>query len=124
MFAQSISNVKALTELVIAEVEVGVVFRWLNNLPDTLKSLIDGFLPAAILSLALVLLYPILHAVSGLEGRRSRSVIEKSVLLKFFVFLIINVYLFSVVAGSFFNIIGNILLIATYNNFFCETLSL
>lgn len=69
---------------------------------DAVKSFIQGFLPGIVLKLFLANLPKILMAMSKIEGVTSLSSLERSSAAKYHLFLLVNVFLGSVITGAAF----------------------
>ncbi|XP_072967501.1 calcium permeable stress-gated cation channel 1-like isoform X2 [Typha angustifolia] len=67
-----------------------------------IKSFIQGFLPGIALKIFLILLPIILMLMSKFEGYVSLSALERSSASKYYLFLIVNVFLGSIIAGTAF----------------------
>eukprot|EP01137_Pigoraptor_chileana_P015425 Opistho-2@71328 len=80
-------------------------FHWVKVFLDipVVTAFIEGYLPALLLLFVTNLVLPFIRWVSTLQARTSHSEQEASVLVKYLAFLIVNVFLVSVVAGSIFN---------------------
>ncbi|KAL8167692.1 hypothetical protein V2J09_009191 [Rumex salicifolius] len=66
------------------------------------QSLIQGFLPGLVLKIFLILLPMILMAMSRIEGYTSFSYLERKSATKYHVFILVNVFLGSLVTGTAF----------------------
>lgn len=66
------------------------------------RSVIQGFLPGIALKIFLIFLPTILMAMSKIEGHVSLSGLERRTASKYFLFIFVNVFLGSVVAGTAF----------------------
>lgn len=62
---------------------------WLCRLPTTVIGLIQGVLPAALLSLLMVLLPIVLRLLARFEGIPRRSGLELSLMTRYFIFQVI-----------------------------------
>ncbi|CAK7351487.1 unnamed protein product [Dovyalis caffra] len=67
-----------------------------------IKSVIQGFLPGIVLKLFLIFLPTILMIMSKFEGFTSRSSLERRSATRYYIFLIINVFLGSILTGAAF----------------------
>ncbi|THU63394.1 hypothetical protein C4D60_Mb01t15300 [Musa balbisiana] len=68
----------------------------------TIKSFIQGFLPGIALKIFLILLPTILMLMSKFEGFTSLSALERRSASKYYLFLLVNVFLGSIVTGTAF----------------------
>ncbi|CAM0905200.1 unnamed protein product [Alopecurus aequalis] len=69
---------------------------------NSLKSIIQGFLPGIALKIFLIFLPTILMTMSKIEGHISLSGLDRRTASKYFLFLFVNVFLGSVIAGTAF----------------------
>ena len=69
---------------------------------ESVKSIIQGFLPGLALKIFLVLLPIILMTMSKIEGFTSLSSLDKRSAAKYYLFILVNVFLGSVVTGTAF----------------------
>ncbi|WVZ98388.1 hypothetical protein U9M48_043843 [Paspalum notatum var. saurae] len=69
---------------------------------NSLKSVIQGFLPGIVLKIFLILLPTILMAMSKIEGHTSLSGLDRKTAMKYYIFLFVNVFLGSVITGTAF----------------------
>lgn len=69
---------------------------------DFVKSIIQGFLPGIALKIFLIVLPYILMAMSQIEGFRSLSSLERRSAHKYYMFILVNVFLGSIIAGTAF----------------------
>lgn len=74
---------------------------------NSLKSVIQGFLPGIILKIFLILLPTILMAMSKIEGHTSLSGLDRKTATKYYIFLFVNVFLGSVITGTAFQQLDN-----------------
>lgn len=69
---------------------------------DAVKSLIQGFLPGIALKIFLFALPTILMTMSKVEGFTSLSSLERRSASKYYVFILVNVFLGSIITGTAF----------------------
>ncbi|XP_047043405.1 CSC1-like protein At4g02900 [Lolium rigidum] len=69
---------------------------------NSLKSVIQGFLPGIALKIFLILLPMILMTMSKIEGHISISGLDRTTASKYFLFIFVNVFLGSVITGTAF----------------------
>ncbi|KAK1696781.1 hypothetical protein QYE76_013478 [Lolium multiflorum] len=69
---------------------------------NSLKSVIQGFLPGIALKIFLILLPMILMTMSKIEGHISISGLNRTTASKYFLFIFVNVFLGSVITGTAF----------------------
>lgn len=94
IFVQSLAN--------IASIEKTLPFlRKLIEVP-VIKSFIQGFLPGIALKIFLILLPTILMLMSKFEGFISLSSLERRAAGKYYMFLLVNVFLGSIITGAAF----------------------
>ena len=67
---------------------------------DKVKSVIQGFLPGIALKIFLALLPMVLMFMSKIEGYTSLSSLDRRSAAKYHLFILINVFLGSIVAGT------------------------
>lgn len=67
-----------------------------------MKSVIQGFLPGIALKIFLILLPTMLMIMSKIEGYTSLSSLERRSAGKYYMFLMVNVFLGSIVTGTAF----------------------
>ncbi|KAI4349548.1 hypothetical protein L6164_010126 [Bauhinia variegata] len=91
-FVQSLANIESIEK----------VFPFLKPMIGraAVKSLIQGFLPGLALKIFLILLPTILMTMSKIEGFSSLSSLERRSAAKYYLFILINVFLGSIVAGT------------------------
>ncbi|CAA6671282.1 unnamed protein product [Spirodela intermedia] len=93
-FVQSLANLEG----------IGKVAPFLKPIIeiDFIKSFIQGFLPGIALKIFLILLPTILMLMSKFEGIVAVSALERRSASKYYLFLLVNVFLGSVIAGTAF----------------------
>jgi hypothetical protein len=69
---------------------------------NSLKSVIQGFLPGIALKIFLILLPIFLMTMSKIEGHISISGLARTTASKYFMFIFVNVFLGSVITGTAF----------------------
>lgn len=69
---------------------------------NLIKSFIQGFLPGIALKVFLILLPTILMTMSKIEGHTSLSTLDRRSASKYYLFLLVNVFLGSVITGTAF----------------------
>ncbi|GJM88485.1 hypothetical protein PR202_ga04556 [Eleusine coracana subsp. coracana] len=74
---------------------------------NSLKSIIQGFLPGIVLKIFLILLPTILMTMSKIEGHTSLSGLDRKTASKYYLFLFVNVFLGSVITGTAFQQLDN-----------------
>ncbi|KAJ1433040.1 Calcium-dependent channel, 7TM region, putative phosphate [Sesbania bispinosa] len=72
----------------------------------SIKSLVQGFLPGLALKLFLIMLPKILMTMSKMEGYTSLSGLERRSASKYYLFVLVNVFLGSVITGTAFQQLG------------------
>ncbi|KAK9139612.1 hypothetical protein Scep_009293 [Stephania cephalantha] len=94
LFVQSIANIEGIEK----------VFPFLKVLIEkkVIKSVVQGFLPGIVLKIFLILLPTILMTMSKIEGYTSLSSLERRSAGKYHLFIIVNVFLGSIVTGTAF----------------------
>ncbi|KAE8681593.1 CSC1-like protein [Hibiscus syriacus] len=116
-FVQSLANIDGIEK----------VFPFLRRLieKESVKSFIQGFLPGIVLKIFLILLPTILMTMSKIEGFPSRSSLDRRSAGKYHLFLLVNVFLGSIITGAAFEHLKIFLhqpptenpQISTFNNF-------
>ncbi|RRT43753.1 hypothetical protein BHE74_00039632 [Ensete ventricosum] len=93
-FVQSLANIEGFEK----------VFPLLKSLIETnlIRSFIQGFLPGIALKVFLILLPSILMTMSKIEGHTSLSILDRRSASKYYLFLLVNVFLGSVITGTAF----------------------
>ncbi|KAK7336727.1 hypothetical protein VNO77_17273 [Canavalia gladiata] len=93
-FVQSLANIESIEK----------VFPFLMPIIEkpSVKSVIQGFLPGLALKLFLIMLPNILMAMSKVEGYVSLSGLERRSASKYYLFILVNVFLGSVITGTAF----------------------
>jgi hypothetical protein len=93
-FVQSLANLDSLNQM----------FPFLHSLTNQkfITYFIQGFLPGLITTLFLKLLPYVLSILSKFEGHVSLSAIDRYCAIKYYVFVVINVFFGNVIAGSIF----------------------
>ncbi|OMO77795.1 hypothetical protein CCACVL1_14833 [Corchorus capsularis] len=91
-FVQSLANIEGIEK----------VFPFLKPLieMETIKSVIQGFLPGIALKIFLILLPTILMAMSKIEGFTSLSSLDRRSAGKYHLFILVNVFLGSIITGT------------------------
>ncbi|XP_006654360.1 CSC1-like protein At4g02900 [Oryza brachyantha] len=74
---------------------------------NSLKSIVQGFLPGIALKIFLILLPTILMTMSKIEGHTSLSGLDRRTASKYYLFLFVNVFLGSVITGTAFQQLNN-----------------
>ncbi|KAE8732526.1 CSC1-like protein [Hibiscus syriacus] len=94
-FVQSLANIDGIEK----------VFPFLRRLieKETVKSFIQGFLPGIVLKIFLIPLPTILMTMSKIEGFPSRSSLDRRSAGKYHLFLLVNVFLGSIITGAAFD---------------------
>ncbi|KAJ0979636.1 hypothetical protein J5N97_015110 [Dioscorea zingiberensis] len=93
-FVQSLANIESIKK--VAPFLKPLIKR------KVVKSFIQGFLPGIALKIFLILLPTILMTMSKVEGFTSLSKLERRSASKYYLFLLINVFLGSIIAGTAF----------------------
>ncbi|KAL6002390.1 hypothetical protein ACLOJK_034322 [Asimina triloba] len=93
-FVQSLANLEGLERVApflrpVIEVKV-------------IKSFLQGFLPGLALKIFLYILPTVLMIMSKIEGHTSRSLLERRTAAKYYYFMLVNVFLGSIVTGTAF----------------------
>ncbi|KAK9079953.1 hypothetical protein SSX86_001628 [Deinandra increscens subsp. villosa] len=91
-FVQSLANLEGLEKVVPF---LRPVIEW-----SFVKSFLQGFLPGLALKIFLWLLPGILMTMSKIEGHVAFSVLERSTAAKYYFFMLVNVFLGSIVTGT------------------------
>ncbi|XP_022150164.1 CSC1-like protein At4g02900 [Momordica charantia] len=93
-FVQSLANIEGIMK----------VFPFLKPIIEkkVIKSVIQGFLPGIALKIFLILLPKILMTMSQIEGFTSLSALDRRSAEKYHLFILVNVFLGSVVTGTAF----------------------
>ncbi|XP_076912226.1 hyperosmolality-gated Ca2+ permeable channel 1.8-like [Bidens hawaiensis] len=91
-FVQSLANLEGLEKVVPF---LRPIIEW-----SFIKSFLQGFLPGLALKIFLWLLPGILMTMSKLEGHVAFSVLERSTAAKYYFFMLVNVFLGSIVTGT------------------------
>ncbi|GKV27836.1 hypothetical protein SLEP1_g36960 [Rubroshorea leprosula] len=93
-FVQSLANIEGIEK----------VFPFLKKILETpsIKSLIQGFLPGIALKIFLIILPTILMIMSKIEGFTSASSLDRRSAGKYHLFLVVNVFLGSIITGTAF----------------------
>ncbi|XP_015891582.3 CSC1-like protein At4g02900 [Ziziphus jujuba] len=93
-FVQSMANIEGIEKNV----------RFLKPIIEkkVIKSFIQGFLPGIALKIFLILLPTLLMTMSKIEGFTSISALERKSAQKYYFFILVNVFLGSIIAGTAF----------------------
>ncbi|URD94772.1 hypothetical protein MUK42_32422 [Musa troglodytarum] len=93
-FVQSLANIEGIEKVV----------PFLKPIIEekTIKAFIQGFLPGIALKIFLILLPTILMLMSKFEGFTSLSVLERRSASKYYLFILVNVFLGSIITGTAF----------------------
>ncbi|GAB2274929.1 hypothetical protein Dimus_009698 [Dionaea muscipula] len=100
-FVQSLANIEGI-EKALPFLRPAIEARFV-------KSIIQGFLPGIVLKIFLTFLPSILMMMCKSEGIISLSALERRAAARYYVFLLINVFLGSIVTGTAFEQLNNIL---------------
>ncbi|KAL1532232.1 CSC1-like protein [Salvia divinorum] len=93
-FVQSLANLEGLERVAPF---LGPLIEW-----SFVKSFLQGFLPGLTLKIFLYYLPSILMVMSKIEGHVAFSVLERRTAAKYYYFMLVNVFLGSIVAGTAF----------------------
>ncbi|KAG8068901.1 hypothetical protein GUJ93_ZPchr0005g15291 [Zizania palustris] len=74
---------------------------------NSLKAVVQGFLPGIALKIFLIVLPAILMTMSTIEGHTSLSGLNRTTASKYYLFLFVNVFLGSVITGTAFQQLNN-----------------
>ncbi|CAI8614163.1 unnamed protein product [Vicia faba] len=93
-FVQSLANIESIEK----------VLPFLKSVIEkpSVKSVIQGFLPGLALKLFLIMLSKLLMTMSKIEGYSSFSSLERRSASKYYLFVLINVFLGSIITGTAF----------------------
>ncbi|KAF6176708.1 hypothetical protein GIB67_005057 [Kingdonia uniflora] len=90
------------TLTVVNPILTDILKRW-----KVVKSVIQGFLPGIALKIFLILLPTILMTMSKIEGYTSLSLLERRSAGKYYLFILVNVFLGSIITGTAFQQLHN-----------------
>jgi len=76
--------------------------HWVTRCRSSIKSVIQGFLPGLALKIFLIMLPKILMTMSKMEGFTSLSGLDRRSASKYYLFVLVNVFLGSVITGTAF----------------------
>ncbi|PKI70592.1 CSC1-like protein At4g02900 [Punica granatum] len=93
-FVQSLANIEGIERVL-------PFLKGLIEMP-TVKSVIQGFLPGIALKIFLIILPSILMLMSKIEGYASLSSLERRSAAKYHLFVLVNVFLGSIITGTAF----------------------
>ncbi|KAK4281131.1 hypothetical protein QN277_012661 [Acacia crassicarpa] len=93
-FVQTLANIESIQK----------AFPFLRSLlqKQSVKSFVQGFLPGLALKIFLILVPTLVMLMSKIEGHRSFSSLERRSAAKYYFFILVNVFLGSIVAGTAF----------------------
>ncbi|KAI9314996.1 hypothetical protein BX666DRAFT_1861683 [Dichotomocladium elegans] len=94
-FVQAVSNIESLSKIL-------PFLSALNTLPPTAVGIIQGILPAVALAILISLVPVVFRILSTLEGIPQKSMVDLSLMHKYFFFLFVDVVLVSTIAGGVF----------------------
>ncbi|GAV91039.1 DUF221 domain-containing protein/RSN1_TM domain-containing protein [Cephalotus follicularis] len=100
-FVQSLANIEGIEKVL-------PFLKTLIEMPF-IKSIIQGFLPGIALKIFLILLPTILMTMSKIEGYTSLSSLERRSAGKYYLFILVNVFLGSIIAGTAFQQLNSFL---------------
>ncbi|KAG0047939.1 hypothetical protein BGZ83_007108 [Gryganskiella cystojenkinii] len=100
-FVSSIASVDALIKIL-------PFLKGIKDLPSSILGIIQGILPPLFLAILMALLPIMLTMMSTFEGHVRYSAITRSVMSKYFFFLVVNVLLISTLTGGFLKTFGAI----------------
>ncbi|CAI0579023.1 unnamed protein product [Linum tenue] len=91
-FVQSLATIEGIEK----------VFPFLKHLieADSIKSIVQGFLPGIALKIFLIILPTILMLMAKIEGFHSLSSLDRRAASKYHLFLLVNVFLGSIITGT------------------------
>ena len=102
VFASGLSNMQTLATLLPFLVPI-------LDLVPVIKGFIEGFLPGLVIIIFFAILVKfIITPLAKAEGQYSIGTVRRSVFNKYFLFCVVNIFLASVFASSFFQVIGEI----------------
>ncbi|KAK1277408.1 hypothetical protein QJS04_geneDACA003415 [Acorus gramineus] len=93
-FVQSLANLEGIEKVV-------PFLKVIIEMP-VVKSFIQGFLPGIVLKIFLIFLPTILMTMSKIEGHTSLSALERTSAGKYYLFVLVNVFLGSIITGTAF----------------------
>ncbi|KAK9760816.1 phosphate metabolism protein 7 [Basidiobolus ranarum] len=99
-----VSSLASLSSLI----QILPFLSFMQSWSPVLIGIIQGIVPAVLLSLLVALLPIIFRALCMLEGTIRKSDVEQSVMTRFFVFLLINVFLVTTFASGIFSALGDL----------------
>ena len=103
-FVGALSNISALTTgdpTAIPPVKPLLPWlAWINDIPDLLLGVIQGFLPSALLALLMMLLPPFIRWMARLSGQPSLASVELYVQNIYFLFQVIQVFLVTTITSG------------------------
>jgi calcium permeable stress-gated cation channel len=116
-FAVSIANVSTLSNIKAFQ-----WLEWISSYP-ILKGFVEGYFPVLVIFIFFQLGLLLLRLLTSYEGHISRTGEDKSALGKFFAFLLINVFLISLLAGSVIGIWNQVEQIAQNSGYLLNLLA-
>jgi hypothetical protein len=99
LFVSGIASIDALIKFL-------PFLKFLKSLPTPVVGIIQGILPPLFLAILMALLPIMLTMMSTFEGHVRYSAINRSVMSKYFFFLVVNVLLISTLSGGFIKTVG------------------
>ncbi|KAF9570609.1 hypothetical protein EC968_001634 [Mortierella alpina] len=105
-------SIPVLAVSTIASVEALVKFlpflAFMQSLPTSVLGIIQGILPPLFLAILMALLPIVLTLMATFEGHVRTSAIQRSLLSKYFFFLVVNVLLISTLSNGFIKTVGEL----------------
>ncbi|KAL9235835.1 hypothetical protein vseg_010569 [Gypsophila vaccaria] len=100
-FVQSLANIDGLEK----------TFPFMKNLikQPSVRSFVKGYLPGIILKIFLLLIPMVIMIMSKIEGFTSFSYLERRSAAKYYLFILVNVFLGNIIAGTAFGQLNNFL---------------
>eukprot|EP00441_Pelagodinium_beii_P011915 CAMPEP_0197689078 /NCGR_PEP_ID=MMETSP1338-20131121/106343_1 /TAXON_ID=43686 ORGANISM="Pelagodinium beii, Strain RCC1491" /NCGR_SAMPLE_ID=MMETSP1338 /ASSEMBLY_ACC=CAM_ASM_000754 /LENGTH=707 /DNA_ID=CAMNT_0043271381 /DNA_START=31 /DNA_END=2154 /DNA_ORIENTATION=- len=83
--------------------------EWVTDLPESVKSILQGLLPTVALAILNALVLPIFTLLSVSSGLEDKQQIHKSLMRSYYWFLMVNSFFVVVISGSVFNQLATVL---------------
>jgi len=100
-FISSLTSLSSLTELL-------PFLTFILDVSPALQGFLEGYLPTLALTIFMAILPPLLHYLNTLRGVESGSVVRTRVFRNYFNFQFVNFFLGSVITGSFFTFVQDV----------------
>eukprot|EP01090_Pellita_catalonica_P022099 TRINITY_DN8457_c0_g1_i2.p1 TRINITY_DN8457_c0_g1~~TRINITY_DN8457_c0_g1_i2.p1 ORF type:complete len:749 (-),score=100.96 TRINITY_DN8457_c0_g1_i2:2291-4279(-) len=90
-------------------VKIAPFLEGLVDLNSYVRAFIEGYLPTLAVVVFMAVLVPFIKLIVTLQGLTTKSEVERSIMNKYWAFLLVNVFLVITVAGGIFHVLDSII---------------